>query len=331
MKAKILILGILVAFVTSIAFSQNNLTKNGTLETVGAGVIDFLLSNPKTANRLNATQETALNTLGDVLRIFGERKHQVNVANAGRDQIVINANDGRQITVVMDTRGNMYLLKDGVIYPLAQSLVNQAEDYTSNPLEYVNENSSDFGVAPANNSSIQPPYASSTLPAYDLNYLQNEYSRFQESVENLTALLKVGSTLNVLFTYNWVSNINGDGKFTFNEFNDIKRTFKVGEPVCLAFEFVARCGTNSLGKDIGDNVSFLLQIFNNLNGELIGKKDYFFHNPRGDVRFENKLFLESLGNSFPIGKYLISVSITSSNRLTAYTKTFLKEYFEVIE
>ena len=138
MKAKILILGILVTFVTSIAFSQNDPTKNGTIETVGAGVIDFLLSNPKTANKLNATQETALSTLGDVLRIFGERKHQVNVANAGRDQIVINSNDGRQITVVADSQGNMYVLKDGVIYPIAQSLVNQAEDYTSNQLDYVN-------------------------------------------------------------------------------------------------------------------------------------------------------------------------------------------------
>lgn len=146
MKTKILILGILVVFATNVLFSQNNTNKTGAIETVGAGVIDFLLANPKTANKLNATEEIALSTLGTVLRIFGERKHEVNVATSGKDQIIINSNDGRQITAVMDNQGNMYLLKDGVIYPVASSLVDQAKkevssgDYDLQKLESIFNN-----------------------------------------------------------------------------------------------------------------------------------------------------------------------------------------------
>lgn len=166
MKTKIFFLVILVTFVNNVAFSQNNLTKNGTAETVGAGVIDFLLSNPKTASKFNATEETALSTLGDILRIFGERKHEVNVATAGKDQITINTSDGRQITAVADNQGNMYLLKDGVIYPIAQSLVNQAKDYVLNQqpgyMDYVK-----------NNSSINRLM----LPDYNVSQLENEWDK----------------------------------------------------------------------------------------------------------------------------------------------------------
>jgi hypothetical protein len=194
-----------------------------------------------------------------------------------------------------------------------QVVPNQGYQWT-NP-----SNPSDLRVIP-----LGVNYA--TLPPYDLNYLQREYGVFQGKWVNL------GSTLNVLFTYNWVSDINGDGSLVFNEFNNIKRTFKIGEPIGFAFKFIAKCGTVIVSKkDIGDNISFLIQIFNNSNGELIASKGYSFHDGGGYVRFENRVIHESLGKDFAPGKYLIAVSITSSDRINSHTITSLREYFEVIE
>ena len=112
-----------MCFFSTVSFSQN-------LETVGAGVIDFLLSNPKTANNMNTTDVAALNVIGNLLKTAGERKHDVNVANASanKQQIILNDNSGRQATVVLDPDGNIYILYNGVVYPINQSVVSQAKE-----------------------------------------------------------------------------------------------------------------------------------------------------------------------------------------------------------
>ncbi|MBW8050973.1 MAG: hypothetical protein FVQ77_11675 [Cytophagales bacterium] len=124
------------------------------LETLGAGVIDFLLTNPKTANRTNATEAAALNVLGNLLSITAHRKHHMNVAKAGRSEIVINTNSGNQGTVYSDQQGNVYLLYNGTIYPISAGLVNQAK-------------------------TVQPEIKNSTLPAYNWTELEREY-RFEK-------------------------------------------------------------------------------------------------------------------------------------------------------
>ena len=96
-------------------------------ETFGAGVIDFLMTNPKTASKTNAAEAAALSAIRALLTINAQRKHEVNVASAGRDEIIINTNSGTQATIYSDNQGNLYLLSNGIIYPIATSLVNQAK------------------------------------------------------------------------------------------------------------------------------------------------------------------------------------------------------------
>lgn len=306
MKTKIFLLVILVTFVTNVAFSQS------------------------LGSQLKIIFGDALTEYGknDFSRFLG--KALSTSGNMNYNMELINAQNKQEITINLPP--NTSLGQNNQVIP------NPGYQWT-NP-----NNSSDFGVVqidnypvqpigvtPINNYSVQPLYGSSTLPPYDLNYLQSKYAQLQDNATNLTTLLNIGSTLNVLFTYNWVSDINGDGKFVLDEFNNIKRSFKVGEQIGFAFEFVARCGTNSFGKDIGDNLSLLIQIFDNTNGELIAKGNYSFHEGSGPVRFSNRVLWEYLGNYFPLGQYLISVSIISSDRLTPYSVTSLKEPFEVIK
>jgi len=134
------------------------------LETLGAGVIDFLLTNPKTANRTNATESAALNVLGDLLSITAHRKHHMNVAKAGRSEIVINTNSGNNATVYSDTKGNVYILYSGTIYPISAGLVNQAK-------------------------TVQPDIKNSTLPAYDYSALQKEYM-FERTITQVEYFLQ---------------------------------------------------------------------------------------------------------------------------------------------
>jgi hypothetical protein len=119
MKTSILFISII--FILHGAHSQQ-------IETIGAGVIDFLLTNPKTANQVNPTETAALKVIGNLLNISAERKHDLNVANAGRSEIVINTSTGAQATMYSDNQGNLYLLYNGKIYPISSTLVNQARN-----------------------------------------------------------------------------------------------------------------------------------------------------------------------------------------------------------
>jgi len=99
------------------------------VEDVGAGIIEFLLRNPKTANKMNKTESITLDIIGGLLKTEAERKRQLEYATVGRDQIIINTNQGNQAQIVKDTNGNIYLLYEGVIYPIAQELLQQANEY----------------------------------------------------------------------------------------------------------------------------------------------------------------------------------------------------------
>jgi hypothetical protein len=231
--------------------------------------------------------------IGKSLSTSGNMQHNMELIQAQNNQ-----------TLNINLPPNTYIGQNNQVLP------NQGYQW-ANP-----SNSSDYSVMPLNNYS--------TLPSYDLYDLQNRYNKTQGY------WVMLGTTLNVLFTYNWVSDINGDGVFTLNEFNNIKRTFRVGEPISFAFEFLSQCGKR-FSKDVGDNVSFLMQIFNNSDGKLIAKGTYSFHDGGGSLRSDNKLYMEPLGNSLPPGIYLISISISSSDRLTKNTIKSLSEYFEVIE
>lgn len=295
MKAKILILGILFAFATGNILPQNNLSKTGAIETASAEAINFLLTCPKTANEMNSTQEAALTTLRTVLQIFGQRKHEVNVANVGKDQIIINSNDGRQVTVVMDTQGNMYLLQNGVIYPIAQSLVNQAKNETP-----ISANS----------------YA--TLQPYDLNTLQNEF----------LGLCKM-TTLKKIITFNWYKDFNGDGLMDFSEYENIKRTFRVREQISVSFSWAVWDyeGDLSLTVQIFNDINGTIIVKEGINEHYRLKKSQ-------DVRVCVQSLRDYLpiGEYLPAGKYVIIVTMKiPPEGISSIATTMLKEYFEIIE
>ena len=128
MKKIIFLLGVLLLSELN-SFSQN-------LEDVGAGVIDFLLRNPKTANRMNTSEEVALDIIGDLLKTSSNRKHELKYAEAGSNKVVINSG-GRNAEIVRDLNGKIYLLVDGIIYPISDELIQQAQNsqkvtYSSN-------------------------------------------------------------------------------------------------------------------------------------------------------------------------------------------------------
>jgi hypothetical protein len=72
---KIFLVFYITLLTTSFLFSQQ-------LETIGAGVAEFLLSSPSTANKMNADQQIALSIIGKLLETAGQRKHEINVAKA---------------------------------------------------------------------------------------------------------------------------------------------------------------------------------------------------------------------------------------------------------
>ena len=100
-------------------------------KTVAAAVIDFLLGNPKTADKMKPTEKLALDIIGDLLKTQGQREHELEYATAGRSQTTINTTDSRQAQFVKDESGNIFLVIDGVVHPIAQELINQASNIPS--------------------------------------------------------------------------------------------------------------------------------------------------------------------------------------------------------
>lgn len=152
----------LLATIVSAVFFVNSVSYSQGIETVGAGVIDFLLTNPKTASKTNATEAAALGVIGNLLSISGQRKHEMNVANAGRSEIVINTTSGSQATMYADNQGNLYLLFNGTIYPISSGLINQAKgikDYTTVKKRKVG-----------------------TLEPYDIEKLKNKYVDYSKKI-----------------------------------------------------------------------------------------------------------------------------------------------------
>jgi len=270
-----------------------------------ATLITNVLLSQSLESQLKIIFGDALSTYGksDFSRFLG--KALSTSGNMNYNMEMIKAQNNQTITINLPP--NTYLGPNHEVLP------NSGYQW-ANP-----SNPTDFGVLPL------PTYSNATLPPYDFNYLQANFSKgFNDSFN------KSSSTLNVLFTYNWQSDFNGDGLINLSEFNNIKRTFYKGEPVSFAFNFAVRCG-RSLVKDWADKVSFLMQIFEGATGKLIAKEDYNYYDDTGHYRYENRVYYRSLGNCLPVGKYLIAVSITSQDHATRKTIQLLKEYFEIID
>lgn len=164
------------------------------LETLGAGIIKFLLTNPSTANKTNPTETAALNVIGDLLRISAERKHDMNVAEAGKSEIVINSTAGNQAKIYLDPQGNIYLLYNGLIYPIAKTLIDEAKESEIN--------------AKTNGCSLRPYNLSSLNSEFKFEKLNTEREYFLE--KNKESLCEIAKKFNVLVQNIYLRNfLNG--------------------------------------------------------------------------------------------------------------------------
>jgi len=171
----------IVLIVTTILISIFSV-QGQTLETIGSGVADFLLSNPSTVNKMNPTQQAALSVIGNLLKTVANRKHDINVAKAGRTQMNFYTSSGQQIQLVMDKDENVFALRNGVIYPISKNVVNEARDYVLSQqpgyMNYIKNNNT------STNSQLM-------LPNFNINHLgrlwsepyKSEYVRIASSKE----------------------------------------------------------------------------------------------------------------------------------------------------
>lgn len=136
-------------------------------ESIGAGVVNFLLSSPKSANAMNTDQQIALSLIGGLLNKAGDRKHDLNVAEAGKTQITLNTPSGQQIQLAMDTNGNVFAISEGILYPIGENVVKQAEEFVLNQqpgyMDFVRNKSE-------NKNAIK-------LPDYNISVLQNSWDK----------------------------------------------------------------------------------------------------------------------------------------------------------
>ena len=313
------------------------------IEDLGAGVIDFLLRNPKTANKMNDSESIALDIIRDLLKTEGERKHEIEYATAGRNQITINANDGRQAQFVRNEQGKVFLLVDGVIYPIAQELVNEAlgginlqtmgnntlppydlleleksfntcETYQAGETyyyyvgvngEYLNEISKKTGM-PINYIYDSEDAFDPELPK---KYLENK-QKLPPGKQLRIAKIGYKNQIGLIFEYKWYKDLNGDGYSSFDEFKFINRTFHDNENFSI-------CIPVRTEKYFEGTISW--DLFNGYTGELIEtytnkvKSDYcgYWHK-------------DIYSNTLSLGTYTINAKLLdgNSNVVAANNMTF---------
>ncbi len=263
-----------------------------TWETIGSGVADFLLSNPKTADKMKPEHQVALSIIGNLLNTSGQRKHELNVANAGRTQMNFNTNSGQQIQLVMDANGSVYALSNGIIYPISQNIVNEAKDFVLNEqsgyMDYVrgnNENSENtlmlqnyslpslrntwnkehsyefIRIPLAEKMKITELMAINNLRISDIYKVtlggdfvpldRNYISRSVRPRSGYADLILFGeygplytsvisTQFRGLFSAKWVKDLNNNGIYEFEEFEDKRRNFYQNESFVIAAGFYSR-------------------------------------------------------------------------------------------
>ncbi len=227
-----------------------------TVETVGSGVLDFLLSNPKTANKMNESESIALGILSGLLKTSANRKHQLNVAETGKTEIVLNSGN-QSVTIGRGPNGEVYFISNGRVIPFSQSFIDQAEGISG----------ASSSLQGYNISQIQEEYYSELEEDYERfivikrgKIMYDDYKKALED-ENLKILkegritqkmrdgkrylayfsfpswFKVkrifGSKVQTIFTANWSRDMDNNGLQFPGEFHGIKRSFEVGEKLVI--------------------------------------------------------------------------------------------------
>jgi hypothetical protein len=336
-------------------------------ETVGAGVIEFLLGNPKTANLMNPTEQLAIGLVGNLLGIQGQRKHEIDYATAGKSQITINANNGRQAQLVRDRSGRVYIVMEGTIYPLSQEFINQAmgvpatsnlntintpviegatlpsynlidleSRFNSNPKEnlsqfyklprggqYISEIAKMFDVPYSNISWYEHPLIGrkGVFPIKNLRILQNrkkirKWGKYHDTLWIDKERYK--NEISAIFSYKWHGDLNHDGALSFNECNQIKRTFYDNENFYIGVKYQTRKGfkgnleINILKDNTGESMTNeKVEIVS--NGPVVSQK----YISAGEI---------------PIGTYVIHMNLERGiNCYSPITESSATEKFEIIK
>jgi hypothetical protein len=100
---------------------------SGVIKNISAGAIDILMNSKGGLDKLNPNSRRALGLVRDVLIQSSDREHQKDLANSGRDQIILNVDDGRKVNLVKDENGKVYILSEGIIYPISKEIVDEAK------------------------------------------------------------------------------------------------------------------------------------------------------------------------------------------------------------
>ena len=240
---------------------------------ISAGVIDFLLRNPKTANRMNSTESIALDIIGDLLKQKSERNYNLDYAKASSNQLTINTNDGRQAQFVKNSTGDVYLLLDGIIHPIATELVNIAMGTNSS---YSNANDTGF---------------------YEID--RDEMKKmFNKSVSDLYYI-------KAIYPFKWYRDLNGNNAMDFDEIKQLQGTFFHNENFRIGIHYTlpkmsevrisVKILNNYSGSEMYSEIYSLQNITNKPNNWII--YDWFF--------------VES--NTLPFGEYLIVASLQDVN------------------
>lgn len=319
---------------------------------VTAAVIDFLLRNPKTANKMKPHERTALDIIGDLLKTQDQREHEIKYATAGRNQLTINTTDGRQAQFVKDESGNIYLVLDGMVHPIAQELINQASNiptidnatlspynlrglesmFNSNPKEdisqyykiqkggeYLSDIAKKFDV-PESNIFYSYTYGSPSRLKREFFPIK-EKKKIWENKKKISSRKilwivkeKYKNQISTVFSYKWHRDLNNDGAFGFNEFNQIKRTFYNDEDLNIGIHYQTEKGfkgnlevkilEDHTGKLMLDKKTRILS-----NGPIVNMQ----HIPAGLL---------------PIGLYLIHTNLINDYSNTVPSKS---ERFEIIQ
>ena len=151
--------------------------------------LQFLTTNPSTANRMNSGEQVALNLVGRLFTKIGDRKHDLNVASQGQDQININYDSGTA-SLVRDQSGKVYLLLNNTIYPISQDFIDQA----------------------IKGGVLSTPNIRSYLPGYDLPKMKRNFNKRKTN----------------MFFFTYFHDDNKDGINNFEEFHGKNRNFEKG-------------------------------------------------------------------------------------------------------
>jgi hypothetical protein len=242
------------------------------LENIGAGFLDFMTRNPKTANKMKPEQAIALDIISDLLKTEGQRKHELKYASAGRNQITVNTSNGGQVQFVRDDQGNIYFLSNGIVYRVSDDLKNQA-----------------IGINPKPNVDNSPKDPKNNT--IDYNKIKGEYYTSPRRK----------SYVRCIIPYKWSKDLNQDNVLSLDERKHIKGIFYDNENFYI----------DVIGEYVDSDLQQIIKLINDYTGEEIHLNSGPIGVRDGEEYSDLSVKYEIGSGEIPPGTYLIYVTLTN--------------------